>query len=227
MEDNEELAFIKGKTYAFDDKRETFSEIGKHDMSEEEDFDKYFQLAQADYITCENTPSSDPIFKDNPNLGEKKLPLLPINYKTISYGDFSNDVPKSDSNEECKHEFKGFYHFVKDMDSMKKDEIYGFGKVLFVPRVTPRKCNDSDSATLIKNLIKKMNEEDSVNHPTHYGGEENPFEPIKIIEFYSLNFALGNVIKYVLRAGKKNDELEDLKKAHFYLGREIDKLSKL
>lgn len=44
---------------------------------------------------------------------------------------------------------------------------------------------------------------DPVNHPAHYGGTDNPFEPIKIIEHYDLNFSLGNVIKYTLRAGKK------------------------
>ena len=42
-----------------------------------------------------------------------------------------------------------------------------------------------------------------VDHPDYYGGEDNPYEAIKIIEAYDLNFSLGNVIKYVLRAGKK------------------------
>lgn len=59
------------------------------------------------------------------------------------------------------------------------------------------------------------------DRPTHYGGEENPFEPIKVIEFYNLNFNLGNVIKYVLRAGKKHSDLDDLKKAYTYIGFEI------
>jgi hypothetical protein len=64
--------------------------------------------------------------------------------------------------------------------------------------------------------------------PKHYGGEENPFEPIKIIEHYDLNFYLGNVMKYVIRAGKKdpNTELEDLKKAQFYLNRHIEWLER-
>jgi hypothetical protein len=65
---------------------------------------------------------------------------------------------------------------------------------------------------------------DNVNHPEHYGGVDNPFEAIKIIEAYDLNFNRGNVLKYLLRAGKKNDELEDLHKALFYISREIERL---
>lgn len=61
------------------------------------------------------------------------------------------------------------------------------------------------------------------NRPLHYGGEENPFEPIKIIEHYDLNFNLGNVIKYTLRAPLKGTALADLKKAYTYIGFEIRK----
>lgn len=63
---------------------------------------------------------------------------------------------------------------------------------------------------------------EKVNHPDHYGGEDNPMEVIKIIEHYKLGFRTGNVVKYVLREGKKNG-LEDLKKARWYLDREISK----
>lgn len=66
--------------------------------------------------------------------------------------------------------------------------------------------------------------ENKVNHPAHYGGEDNPFEPIKIIEYYDLNFMLGNCIKYVLRAGKKGNKLEDLEKALWNLQREVDNM---
>jgi hypothetical protein len=61
----------------------------------------------------------------------------------------------------------------------------------------------------------------SWERPEHYGGEENPFEPIKIIEHYDLNFNLGNAIKYVLRAPFKGTPLKDLKKAYTYIGFEI------
>jgi hypothetical protein len=61
--------------------------------------------------------------------------------------------------------------------------------------------------------------------PDYYGGPDDPFEPLKIIEAWGLDFALGCVVKYVARAGKKTaDPLEDLKKAHFYLGYRIARL---
>lgn len=66
----------------------------------------------------------------------------------------------------------------------------------------------------------------SWERPDHYGGEENPFEPIKIIEHYDLNFNLGSVIKYVLRAPFKGTALLDLKKAYTYIGFEIRRREK-
>ena len=69
-----------------------------------------------------------------------------------------------------------------------------------------------------------------VNHPNHYGGADNPYEVIKVCEVWGLNYDayLFNVVKYVARAGKKDPtkELEDLKKAAFYLDRKIKKLEK-
>jgi hypothetical protein len=64
---------------------------------------------------------------------------------------------------------------------------------------------------------------EAVNHPKHYGGEGNPFEVIKIINHYNLNFELANVIKYVLRADKKGNRKQDLQKALWYLQYEINK----
>ena len=65
---------------------------------------------------------------------------------------------------------------------------------------------------------------DLVNHPSHYGGKDNIYEAIKVIEAWQLGFCLGNTIKYISRAGKKGDALQDLEKAKFYLDREINKL---
>lgn len=58
-----------------------------------------------------------------------------------------------------------------------------------------------------------------VNHPDHYGGEDHPYEAIKVISAWNLGFCLGNAIKYISRAGKKNadKECEDIKKAIWYL----------
>ena len=62
---------------------------------------------------------------------------------------------------------------------------------------------------------------DAVNNPAHYGGAENPYEAIKVIDAWQLGFCLGNTVKYISRAGKKGDRLEDLRKAAWYLQHEI------
>ena len=64
-------------------------------------------------------------------------------------------------------------------------------------------------------------EKEKVNHPQHYGGQGDPYEAIKVIEAWSLGFHLGNVLKYLSRAGKKDSKLDDLKKAQWYLTRYI------
>lgn len=58
-------------------------------------------------------------------------------------------------------------------------------------------------------------------HPEHYKGK---VQPIDLIDAQDLNFNLGNVVKYCCRQGKKESALDDLKKAQYYLNREIQKL---
>lgn len=65
---------------------------------------------------------------------------------------------------------------------------------------------------------------EAVNHPQHYGGADNPYEAIKVIEAWGLGFCLGNTVKYIARAGKKDAKLQDLKKALWYLDREIARM---
>lgn len=60
---------------------------------------------------------------------------------------------------------------------------------------------------------------DPVQHPSHYTSHPSGIEAIDVTEHF--NFNLGNVIKYVWRADLKGKPLEDLKKARFYLDREI------
>ena len=60
---------------------------------------------------------------------------------------------------------------------------------------------------------------DNVNHPSHYN--HGNIEVIDAINDWKLNFALGNVVKYVARADHKGKPVEDLKKAKFYLEYEI------
>lgn len=62
---------------------------------------------------------------------------------------------------------------------------------------------------------------EAVNHPAHYGGADNPYEAIKVIESWKLDFHLGNTVKYISRAGKKDELLQDLRKAAWYLQRRI------
>lgn len=67
---------------------------------------------------------------------------------------------------------------------------------------------------------------EQVNHPNHYGGEDNLYEAIKVIDAWDLGFSLGNTVKYISRAGKKDKELQDLKKALWYLQHHIETLEK-
>lgn len=62
-----------------------------------------------------------------------------------------------------------------------------------------------------------------VNHPDHYGGGEDPYEAIKVIEAWGLGFNLGSAIKYIKRAGLKGSSsyIEDLEKAFWYLRRQV------
>lgn len=70
---------------------------------------------------------------------------------------------------------------------------------------------------------------DSVNHPSHYGGKDNPYEAIKVIEAWTAHldgpsgFNIGNALKYISRAGKKDPAktIEDLEKAIWYLQDQI------
>lgn len=64
---------------------------------------------------------------------------------------------------------------------------------------------------------------EAVDHPAHYGGADNPYETIKVIEAWGLGFHLGNALKYISRAGKKGARVEDLKKAAWYLNRAIER----
>lgn len=67
---------------------------------------------------------------------------------------------------------------------------------------------------------------EKVDHPAHYGGADNAYETIRVIEAWGLGFCLGNAVKYISRAGKKDPAalVEDLEKARWYLDHEIARL---
>lgn len=63
---------------------------------------------------------------------------------------------------------------------------------------------------------------DPVNHPPHYLGHPSGIECIQVTEH--MNFCRGNAVKYIWRAGSKGSEIEDLRKARWYIDREISRL---
>lgn len=74
---------------------------------------------------------------------------------------------------------------------------------------------------------KAKRTDDRIDHPAHYGGADNIFEHVKVVEALGWNYHIGNATKYIWRAGKKGDDsahIDDLKKAVWYLQREIKRL---
>jgi hypothetical protein len=69
---------------------------------------------------------------------------------------------------------------------------------------------------------------EQVNHPQTLRRQDNPYEVIKVIDDWNLGFLWVITVKYISRAGKKNKEkeLEDLKKAMWYLQHHVDNLEK-
>ena len=73
-------------------------------------------------------------------------------------------------------------------------------------------------------MTRRAKKDDPVNHPKHYTSEICGVECIDVVEHWSFN--IGNATKYLWRAGKKGDLIEDLKKAMWYVAREIARLEK-
>jgi hypothetical protein len=100
----------------------------------------------------------------------------------------------------------------------KEDNNLGFQQTINTP--TPPAKQTPIAQPVQRELGRRK---EMVNHPDHYGGKDNPYEAIKVIRAWNLTFSLGNVVKYVARAGKKDPlkRLEDLHKALWYLQEEI------
>nr|DAP36521.1 MAG TPA: nucelotide kinase [Caudoviricetes sp.] len=89
-----------------------------------------------------------------------------------------------------------------------------------------QKLSNRSGLTIEKFIADKspnriVNQCDDINHPSHY--TQGDIEVIDYIEDKKLGYRLGNVVKYVSRAGHKDDAIKDLKKARWYLNREIEK----
>lgn len=84
-------------------------------------------------------------------------------------------------------------------------------KAVFKPVAVAKSIHKKDDA-------KQEKKNDDII-PAYYGGEDNAYEAIKVIDAWGLGFALGNAIKYICRAGKKKDNsrVQDLTKARYYL----------
>lgn len=81
-------------------------------------------------------------------------------------------------------------------------------------------------STLVPSAVMSMAvyADDMVNHPPHY--KTGGIETIDFIEAKNLGYNLGNVVKYISRADYKGDRLENLKKAQWYINREVELASK-
>ena len=112
----------------------------------------------------------------------------------------------------------------EDQDGIWGFFIKGVEKVTGYSRINAMK----NAICLLRQKAKPcINENyEIVDHPKHYGGAEAKHEAISVIEEWSLGFHLGNVVKYISRAGKKPDQdtISDLKKARWYLDRYISNL---
>ena len=109
-----------------------------------------------------------------------------------------------------------------------------FGRIGFIGKWTVAVIAEGKGCVYQLNLsdIEHADDEtkavpDTVNHPSHY--TDGKIEVIDFIEDKGLNFNKGNAVKYIARAGKKDTskEIEDLKKAQWYINREIKRLEGL
>ena len=84
----------------------------------------------------------------------------------------------------------------------------------------PKGMTVADAEEIVADVNRAIAQHDAVNHPAHYtaGG----IETIDFIEAKQLGYNLGNVVKYITRADHKGNKLEDLRKAQWYLTREIE-----
>lgn len=111
---------------------------------------------------------------------------------------------------------------VKDkVITVKKEDVVA-------PVISKKETTESyinvDSVSDLYPVNETKDKPNMVNHPSHYN--KGKIEVIDFIEDQGLSFHLGNVIKYVARAGAKGNKLEDLKKAQWYLDRYINEVMK-
>lgn len=89
--------------------------------------------------------------------------------------------------------------------------------------VTEKTTLCAPSSAEVDAVLEKIKDWDTVENPSHYE-EGRKYSPLEVVLDWGLGFCLGNVVKYISRSGRKTNELEDLKKARFYLEKKIEKL---
>ena len=83
----------------------------------------------------------------------------------------------------------------------------------------------NDAPTYAQEQLADIERRETVDHPDYY--KRGGIEAIDVIEAWNLDFCLGNTVKYIARCGKKSDKVvEDLRKAVWYLNREIARIEK-
>lgn len=103
------------------------------------------------------------------------------------------------------------------------------------PNVYGKRCIEADNLlkneqTLCKHrydgyLIKTSDRNATISHPSHYV-DGRKYEPKDVIRDQNLNFNLGSAVKYISRAGRKDDIIQDLKKAKQFIDFEIEALER-
>lgn len=91
--------------------------------------------------------------------------------------------------------------------------------------VPNKECTEENPPSDLRCIAKCFHSkgEDKILHPSHYV-EGRKYEPKDVIRDWGLNYNLGCAVKYISRAGRKDDILQDLRKARTYLSFEIDAL---
>ena len=113
-------------------------------------------------------------------------------------------------------------------EEIRQDLAQGRAKIRMQSAEQANNLPEGMTAAEVEEIVADVNQaiaqHDAVNHPPHYtaGG----IETIDFIEAKGLGYHLGNVVKYITRADHKGDRLENLKKAQWYLNREIEKSGK-
>jgi hypothetical protein len=98
-------------------------------------------------------------------------------------------------------------------------------------QVSPRHArlvDTNDEVTQQAEFLEAMGEQlghDPVNHPAHYSSHPSGVECIQVTEWF--NFNVGNAIKFLWRSNEKGERMQDLRKAAWYINREIGRLEAL